>query len=127
MDEDDVVIQIDLRKIGYVIVIICLIAVFVYYDRVKDKMVYNTHVQELDRLGFELHEEFSWWLYKAGHPTTFNEYHNLNWVEFRDLSLDFKGEGLSKVYLDETINMIWFRILIDDYSGEIYTYDSRRK
>jgi len=126
MGDDDVIIHIDLRKISYIVLIIGVIAVVVYYDRVRDKRVYNNHVREIGRLGFELHDEFSWWLYKSGHPTSFNEYFDLNWGEFRDLCLDFQVEGLSDVYLDDTINKMWFRISIDDYSGEVYTYDSRR-
>jgi len=125
MEEDDIILEINLRKVSYLLVIVVVIGGFVYYDRVRDSLVYRTHVNELEGLGFELRDEFSWWLYETGHPTGFNEYQKLEWREFLETCLSFKEEGYLEVFIDDTIKTIWFRIPTDEYSGKIFRYDAR--
>jgi len=125
MEEDDFIIEINLRRVAYFLVIVVIVGGLVYYDRVRDSMVYRSHLRELEELGFEIRDEFSWWLYEAGHPTGFNVYHRLEWGEFRENCLLFKEEGYSEIFIDDTIKTIWFRIPVDEYSGEIFRYDAR--
>jgi len=125
MEEDDFIIEINLRKVAYFLVFVVVVGGLVYYDRVRDALVYRSHVRELGDLGFEINEKFSWWLYEAGHPAGFNAFHRLEWGEFRENCLLFKEEGYSEIFIDDTIKTIWFRIPVDEYSGEIFRYDAR--
>ena len=125
MEEDDIIIEINLRKVGYLLVIIVIVGGLVYYDRVKDSLVYRSHLRELEELGFDIRDEFSWWLYEAGHPDGFNVYHKLKWSEFREKCLLYREEEDLQIFIDDTIKTIWFRISVDEYSGEIFRYDAR--
>ena len=127
MEGETHVIEIGARTILLVVVLAIACVGLVSLPRVHSAIIYRRYVQQLKKEGSDLHDEFSWWLYKAGHPNIYNEYNRVSWKEFInkiDSSKDVYSKPI-KVYLDTKAKTIWFRIPSGEYTGVIYYFEAQ--